>query len=50
MVLLDLTGTECCIFLDDLIVFSDTIEEHASRLEHVLQRFERANLQLQPAK
>ena len=50
VVLRDLTGTECWIFLDDLIVFSDTIEEHASRLEHVLQRFERANLQLQPAK
>ena len=46
----DLSGTECWIFLDNLIVFSDTIEEHASRLEHVLQRFERANLQLQPAK
>ena len=45
VVLRDLTGTECWIFLDDLIVFSDTIEEHASRLEHVLQRFERANLQ-----
>ena len=46
----DLTGTECWTFLDDLIVFSDSIEEHASRLEHVLNRFERANLQLQPAK
>ena len=33
------------IHLDDLIVLSDTIEEHASRLEHVLQRFERENLQ-----
>ena len=32
VVLRDLTGTECCIFLDDLIVFSDTIEELASRL------------------
>ena len=46
----DLTGTACWIFLDDLIVFSDTIEEHASLLEHVLQRFERANVLLQPAK
>ena len=31
-------------------MFSDIIEEHASRLEHVLQRFEGANLQVQPAK
>jgi hypothetical protein len=50
VVLRDLTGTECWIFLDNLIVFADTIEEHASRLEHVLQRFEKANLQLEPAK
>jgi len=50
VVLRDLTGTECWMFLDDLIVFSDTIEEHTRRLEHVLQRFERANVQLQPAK
>jgi len=50
VVLRDLTGTECWIFIDDLILFSDTIEEHASRLEHVLQRLDRANLQLQPTK
>jgi hypothetical protein len=46
----ELRGTECWVFLDDLIVFSDSIEEHAIRLEHVFQRFERANLLLQPAK
>ena len=50
VVLRDLTGTECWVFIDDLILFSDTIEEHACRLEHVLQRLDRANLQLQPAK
>ena len=50
VVLRHITGTDCWIFPDVLIAFSDTIEEHASRLEHVLQRFERANLQLQPAK
>jgi len=50
VVLRDLTGTECWIFIDDLILFSDTIEENASRLEHVLQRLDRANLQLQPTK
>jgi len=50
VVLRDLTGTECWGFIDDLILFSDTIEEHARRLEHVLRRLDRANLQLQPAK
>ena len=50
VVLRNLTGAECWIFLDDLIIFADTIEEHARRLEHVLQRFEKANLKLQPGK
>jgi hypothetical protein len=30
------------------LVFADTIEEHARRLDEVLQRFEKANLLLQP--
>jgi hypothetical protein len=50
VVLKELKGTECWIFLDDVIIYSDTIEEHARRLEHVLQRFEKANLLLQPTK
>jgi hypothetical protein len=36
--------------IDDFILFSDTFEEYARRLEHALQRFEKANLQLQPEK
>jgi hypothetical protein len=43
-------GTECSIYIDDIIVFSGTPDEHARRLENVLQRFERANLQLHPGK
>ena len=50
LVLRDLTGIECWVFIDDLILFSDTYEYHARRLEHVLQSLDRANLQLQPAK
>ena len=50
VVLRDLTGTECWIFLVELLVFADTIEEQASPLQHVLQRFEKANLELQPEK
>jgi hypothetical protein len=50
IVLRDLVGTECYTFIDDVIVYGNTIEEHARRLEHVLQGFERANLQLQPSK
>jgi len=47
-VLKDLVGTDCCIYLDDLILFSKTAEEHAEKLERVLEGFERANLQLHP--
>jgi hypothetical protein len=32
------------------VIFSDTAEEHARRLENVLRRFDQANLQLHPGK
>jgi hypothetical protein len=48
-VLKDLIGSDCYVFTDD-IVFSRTAEEHATRLEIVLQRFDKANLQLHPGK
>ena len=50
LVLKNLTGTECWVFIDDVIVYSDTAEEHAKRLSDVLERFRRASLQLQPEK
>jgi hypothetical protein len=45
-----LVGTECWIFLDDVIVYSKSAEEHAARLRNVLRRFHEANLQLNPEK
>jgi hypothetical protein len=39
-VLKNLIGTDCWVFLDDIIVFSKTAEEHALRLESVLRRFD----------
>ena len=41
VVLKDLVGPECWVFIDDLIVSSKTAEEHAQRLENVLQRLEK---------
>jgi hypothetical protein len=38
------------VYLGDLILFSNTAEEHAQKLERVLERFEIANLQLHPVK
>jgi len=50
LVLKDLIGDELHVFIDNVIVFSKTAEEHAARLEHVLDRFDKANLQLHPQK
>jgi hypothetical protein len=50
LVLRDLVGNECYTFIDDVIIFGNTIEEPAGRLGHVLERFNQANLQLQPGK
>jgi hypothetical protein len=49
-VLKGLIGTEAWIFIDDVIIYTKSAEEHAMRLENVFQRFENANLQLHPGK
>jgi hypothetical protein len=50
IVLKDLIGPERWVFIDDVIMFPKTAEEHALMLENVLQRFEAANLQLYPGR
>jgi len=50
IVLRNLIGNHCWIFIDDFIVYSNTAEEHAQRLEEVLRRLYEANLQLHPGK
>ena len=49
-VLRSLVSSECSAFLDDVVVYSRTAKEHAQRLENVIQRFDKANLQLHPGK
>lgn len=41
---------EVLVFLDDLIVFTDTLEEHDCRLMHVLSRLKELGLKLSPEK
>jgi hypothetical protein len=36
LVLMNLTGELCFVFIDNMLLFADTIEEHAHRLEKVL--------------
>ena len=40
----------CLIYLDDIIVFSDTYEEHLSRLQQVFQRIRETGMKLSPKK
>lgn len=42
--LAEVKGDECLVYLDDIIVYSATIEEHCQRLEKVLARLDEANL------
>ena len=40
----------CLAYLDDIILYSQTPEEHIIRLEILLQRLQHANLKLKPSK
>ena len=46
----DLNMKICVIYLDDLIIFSSTLEEHLDRLDKVLTRLRGCNLKLSPKK
>ena len=45
-----LTWKTCVPYLDDCIIFSTTPMEHLSRLRQVFQRFQQANLKINPSK
>lgn len=40
----------CLVYLDDVIIFGKTAEEHLGRLKQVFQRLREANLKLKPSK
>ena len=46
----DLHLKKCLIFLDDIIVFSSTLEEHLENLQAVFQRLNEFGLRLKPSK
>ena len=46
----DLNMKICAIYLDDLIIFSSSLEEHLERLDRVLNRLKECNLKLNPQK
>ena len=48
--LVDLNMNWCIVYLDDIIIFCDTKEEHLKRLEAVFQKLYAAGLKLKPSK
>ena len=50
LVLSGLTWAVCLVYLDDILVFSRTFEEHCDRLAAVFERLERHTLKLKPSK
>ena len=50
LVMSGLTYDVCLIYLDDILVFSKTFEEHLVRLATVFNRLDRYGLKLKPSK
>ena len=46
----DMNLRDCLIYLDDIVVFSTTFEEHVERLEAVFRRLQTNNLKLKASK
>ena len=46
----DMNLRDCLIYLDDIVVFSSTFEEHIERLESVFRRLQTNNLKLKASK
>ena len=45
-----LQGEQCLVYMDDIIVYSSTLEEHLDRLDNVFHRLASCNLKIQPDK
>lgn len=49
-VLAGLQWETCLVYIDDIIIFSDSIEPHIDRLSDVLKRISQAGLKISPKK
>lgn len=49
-VLTGLQGNELFVYLDDIVVYARSLEEHDVKIKELMQRLKEANLQLQPDK
>jgi hypothetical protein len=46
-VFVGLIGTRCFVYLDDVIIFGETLREHHARLREVFQKFRQFNLKIE---
>lgn len=46
-ILSDLVGKYCLVYLDDIIVFSSSLQEHIESLDRVLDKLAESNLKVQ---
>lgn len=49
-ILSDLQGEKCFVYLDDVVVFAPTLEEHVERLNDVFLKDRQSSLKLNPQK
>jgi hypothetical protein len=45
-----LKGIDCLVYVDDIICYSATMEEHVKKLQTIFERLDRANFKIQPEK
>ncbi|CAD6236937.1 GSCOCG00012487001-RA-CDS [Cotesia congregata] len=49
-VLMGMIGRGAFVYMDDIVIYSETFEEHVTRVEKLFDRLRKAGLQLQPDK
>ena len=49
-VLSGLQGVELFVYMDDIVIYADSLEEHTRKFRILLERLDKANLTLQPEK
>lgn len=49
-ILSGLQGVKCFVYIDDVVIFSPSLEEHIARITEVFDRFRNSNVKLNPQK
>ena len=49
-ILTGLQGNRCFVYLDDIVIFADTLENHNKKLTEIFDRLQKFNLKLKPEK